>query len=115
MLSLRQSGTDFGKVNMGNEVVCKIVGMRDVLAETSVGYKLQLKNVRHVPDNHLNLISFKPLDIEGYHTYFGGANFKIGKGSLVLEKEEKSTTLYNLLVKLCTKEVNAVENVSIDL
>lgn len=46
-------------------MVCKIVVMRDVLAETSAGYKLQLKNVRHVPDNHLNLISFKPLDIEG--------------------------------------------------
>ncbi|CAJ2654735.1 unnamed protein product [Trifolium pratense] len=107
---------DFGTVKMGNEGVCKIVGMGDVWVETSIGCKLQLKNVRHVPDIRLNVISVKALDIEGYHTYFGGDGIcKITKGSLVVAKEQSPTSLYRMPVKLCQEEVNAVEDVSTDL
>ncbi|CAJ2658330.1 unnamed protein product [Trifolium pratense] len=107
---------DFGTVKMGNEGVCKIVGMGDVWVETSIGCKLQLKNVRHVPDIRLNLISVKVLDIEGYHTYFGGGGIcKITKGSLVVANEQSPTSLYRMPVKLCKEEVNAVEDVSTDL
>ncbi|CAJ2628405.1 unnamed protein product [Trifolium pratense] len=107
---------DFGTVKMGNEGVCKIVGMGDVWVETSIGCKLQLKNVRHVPDIRLNVISVKALDIEGYHTYFGGDGIcKITKGSLVVAKEQSPTSLYRMPVKLCKEEVNAVEDVSTDL
>ncbi|CAJ2642239.1 unnamed protein product [Trifolium pratense] len=107
---------DFGTVKMGNEGVCKIVGMGDVWVETSIGCKLQLKNVRHVPDIRLNLISIKTLDIEGYHTYFGGGGIcKITKGSLVVAKEQSPTSLYRIPVKLCKEEVNTVEDVSTDL
>ncbi|CAJ2642124.1 unnamed protein product [Trifolium pratense] len=73
-------------------------------------------NVRHVPDIRLNLISVKALDIEGYHTYFGGGGIcKITKGSLVVANEQSPTSLYRMPVKLCKEEVNAVEDVSTDL
>ena len=40
---------------------------------------------------------------------------KITKGSLVVAKEKSPTTLYNVHVKLCKEEVNAVEESYSDL
>ena len=40
---------DYGHVWMGNKGASKIVGIRDICLETSIGCKL-LKDVRHVPD-----------------------------------------------------------------
>ncbi|KAG5549866.1 hypothetical protein RHGRI_014986 [Rhododendron griersonianum] len=61
---------DFGCVRMGNEGLSKIVGMGNICLETSVGCKLVLKDVRHVPDIRLNLISTGKLDDEGYNNHF---------------------------------------------
>lgn len=59
--------------------------MGDVWAKNYLGWKLKFKNVRHVPNICLNLISVKPLDIEGYHTYFSsGGICKITKCPLVV-------------------------------
>ena len=55
---------------MRNSGVSKIIGIGDVLLETSIGGKLLLKNVRHVPDIRLNLISIDCLDDEGYCSIF---------------------------------------------
>ena len=57
---------DHGVVKMGNEGACRIVGIGDVCFTTSTGYKLLLKDVRHVPKVCLNLISTDRLDDEGY-------------------------------------------------
>jgi hypothetical protein len=58
---------DFGWVRMGNEAKCKVVGMRDIQLETSIGCKLILKDVRHVLEMRFNFISIRKLDDEGYH------------------------------------------------
>lgn len=63
---------DFGYVRMGNNVKCKIVGMGDVSLETGIGCQLLLKNVRHILDICLNVISMGRLDDEGYENHFGG-------------------------------------------
>ena len=42
---------------MGNDGACKVVEIGDVHLFTSTGYMMVLKNVRHVPDIRLNLIS----------------------------------------------------------
>ena len=42
---------------MGNSGVSKIVGIGDIFLETNIENKLVLKDVRHVLDIHLNLIS----------------------------------------------------------
>ena len=57
---------DFGRVRMGNNSYADIVGIGDVCVETNTGYTLALKNVRHVPDMLLNLISTHILNKEGY-------------------------------------------------
>ena len=62
---------DFGNVRMGNNGTSKIVGIGDICLETSIGSKLILKDVRHVPDIRLNLISIGRLDDEGFAHYFG--------------------------------------------
>ena len=46
---------------MGNSGISKIVGIRDICLETSIGNKLVLKDVRHVLDIRLNLISTRNL------------------------------------------------------
>ena len=53
---------DFGTVKMENSSHSKIVGIGDVCFETNMGCKLTLKNVRHVPDLRLNLMSSFFLD-----------------------------------------------------
>ena len=62
---------DFGRVKMDNKSYADIVGIRDFFVETNTRYTLALKNVRHVPDMRLNLISTHILDKEGYGNYFG--------------------------------------------
>ena len=59
-----QSG-DFGNVKMGNQVSSKIVGIGDITLITNTGCKLILKDVRLVPDMHLNLVSTEKLDDAG--------------------------------------------------
>ena len=50
---------------MGNEGVSQIVGMGDICLKTDIGCKLLLKDVRHISDIRLNVISTEKLDDEG--------------------------------------------------
>ncbi|KAK4415231.1 Retrovirus-related Pol polyprotein from transposon TNT 1-94 [Sesamum alatum] len=62
---------DFGTVKMGNQISTKIVGMGNVILVTNTGCELVLKDVRHVPDIRLNLISAGKLNDAGYVNSFG--------------------------------------------
>jgi transposase InsO family protein len=101
---------DYGVVRMGNEGVSKIVGMGNVCLETSVGCKLVLKDVRHVPDIRLNLISTGKLDDEGYKNHFGDGKWKLIKGSLVVAKGNKTCSLYTMKGKISKEFVNALDD-----
>lgn len=46
--------------------MANVVGIGDVYLEINNDTKLILKNVKHVPDIHLNLISISKLDDEGF-------------------------------------------------
>ena len=74
-----------------------------------VGYELLLKDVRHVADLWLNLLSIGRLDDEGFESKFGGGWLKLIKGSLVAASARKSDTLYKLAAQACSDEVNAAE------
>ena len=109
------SAGDFGDVRMGNSGASKIVGIGDICLET-LGSKLILKDVRHVPDIRLNLISAGKLDDEGFINYFGGSKWKLTKGSLVVARGTKTNTLYVMQAKLYKGEINALRKVAdIDL
>ena len=101
---------------MGNSGVSKIVGIGDVCLETTIGNKLVLKDVRHVPDIRLNLISTGRLDDEGFTNSFGESKWKLTKGSLVVARGKKQNTLYVMEAKLHKGEINAAQrDVSIEL
>ena len=107
---------DFGNVRMGNSGVSKIVGIGDVCLKNSVGNKLELKDVRHVPDIRLNLISTGKLNDEGFTNSFGKSKWKLTKGSLVVARGKKQNTLYVMEAKLHKGEINATQrDVSFEL
>ncbi|KAK4409817.1 hypothetical protein Sango_0054700 [Sesamum angolense] len=54
-----------GSVSMANEKLCDVKGFGDVCLIFESGFKLTLKNVRHVPDLCHNLISCAALEEEG--------------------------------------------------
>lgn len=49
----------------------KIVGMSDISIETNVRYRLVFKDVSHVLDLCLNLISVRKLDEKSYNNHLG--------------------------------------------
>ena len=49
---------------MGNKSYADIVGIGDICVEINTGYTLKLKDVRHILDMRLNLISISVLDKE---------------------------------------------------
>ncbi|CAH9135249.1 unnamed protein product [Cuscuta epithymum] len=100
---------DFGAVKMGNTSFSKIVGIGDVHITTNVGCALVLKDVRHVPDLRLNLISGTALDQQGYLNRFKEGTWKLSKGSLVVARGHICGTLYKTHAKLCHPSLNAVE------
>ena len=101
---------NFGWVRMGNEAKCEIVGIGDVELETSIGCKLVLKDVRHVPEMSFSLISVGKLDDKGYHSRLGNGKWKLTKGALVLAKGKKNNTLHKTEARLVKENVNIIEN-----
>ena len=99
---------DYGYVRMGNDGECKIVGIGNVCLLTSTGCRLMLKDVRHVPDVRLNLISAGRLDDEGYSGGFRNGTWKFCQGSLIVARAQKQNTLYVMHAKLCRDEANIV-------
>ena len=101
---------------MGNNGVSMIVGIEDICLETSIRNKLVLKDVRHISDIRLNLISTCRLDDEGFTNSFGESKWKLTKGSLVVARGKKHNTLYVMESKLHKGEINVAQrDVSIEL
>jgi len=55
-----------------------------------------LKNVSHIPNICLNLISIQELDEDGYHNSFGDGKWKCTKGKIVVEKAKKQNILLDI-------------------
>ncbi|KAK4423648.1 Retrovirus-related Pol polyprotein from transposon TNT 1-94 [Sesamum alatum] len=85
----------FGTVKMGNEDMCQIVGRGDIILSSNVGCQLILKDVKHVPDIRLNLISVGKLDDDGFESHYGNGNWKLTKGNLALARGVKEGSLYH--------------------
>ena len=104
---------DHGVVKMGNESACGIVGIGDVCLTTSTGCKLLLKDVRHVPEVRLNMISAGQLDDEGYNSSIRSGFMKLCKGSLIVARARNIQTVYLMHARICQEEVNvAADNAS---
>ncbi|VFQ72031.1 unnamed protein product [Cuscuta campestris] len=100
----------FGKLKMGNDAVVEVVGIGDVCLVTQMGTKLLLKDVRYAPDVRLNFISVHRLDDEGYENHFGGGQWKLKRGNLVVARGKKESKLYRL-ESVLSHDVNGDVNV----
>ena len=88
------SGGDYERVRMGNESFATIFGIGGIFVVTNVGCTLTLKDVRHVPNMRLNLISTYALDKPGFESYFGNGRWKLTKWSVVYVRENVCCALY---------------------
>ena len=48
-----------------------MVAIGDICLKANTGYKLLFKNVKHIPDIHLSLISTRVIDEMGFESYHG--------------------------------------------
>lgn len=103
---------DFGVVKMGNSSYSKIEGIGDIQIQTSTGCTMVLKEVRHVPDLRLNLISGVALDCQGFTSQFHDGKWKLTKGSLIVARGQVVGNLYRTCVKICSDSLNTIEDKS---
>ena len=85
---------NFGKVYLGDDEACNIVGKGDVQIIQTNGTMLILKDVRHVPSLTRNLISVGQLSACGMVTSFTADSWKMSKGAMVVARGKKEGTLY---------------------
>ena len=85
---------DYGEARMGNNGTSKIIAVGDVRLKSKTGQMLNLKNVRHIPDFRLNLISTGTLDDEGYFSLFGRGQWKLTKDDNVIARGTRDGNLY---------------------
>ena len=76
-LFCRYVAGDYSNVKMGNTSYSKIVRIEDICLKTNVRCTLVLKNVCHVPDLRMNLISKIALDQDGYKNYFTNKKWRL--------------------------------------
>jgi len=69
-LSAYKAG-NLGSIKMSNSSVANIVGLGDICIQTNLGCTVVLKNVRHILNFRLNLVSMSALDKEGYKHQLG--------------------------------------------
>ncbi|KAL0373164.1 UNVERIFIED_CONTAM: Retrovirus-related Pol polyprotein from transposon TNT 1-94 [Sesamum calycinum] len=80
---------NMGCVSMANEKLCDIKGLGDICVPFENGFKLTLKNVRHVPDLCHNLISYTALEEDGLEGRWGKGIMKIMKGDKLDPRSQK--------------------------
>ena len=86
-----------GMVLLGNGVSCKVMGIGTIMVKMFDGVIRKLRNVRHVPDLKMNLISLGTLDSRGYNCTIGNGELLVTRGDLIVLKGKKVGTLYELL------------------
>ena len=68
-----------------------------------------LKEVKHAPDVHFNLVFVQMLDEGGFDSHFGSRKWKLTKGNLVVARGEKSAKLYWTKALVAKDTVNAMD------
>lgn len=81
---------------MGNDKVCKVVGMGFVTLKMEDETKRTLEKVRHILAFKRNFISLGELVIDGYIFKGYGEKLRVSKGSMVCLKGELKNDIYML-------------------
>ena len=97
-------------MKVGSKSISQIAGIGDICIQTSMGCTLALKDVRHILDLRLNMISVHMLDKDGYTHFINSGNWKLTKGSLVVTRGRLYCSLYKTEVKVCGGQLSAVDD-----
>ena len=81
---------------MGNNVVCKTVGIDNICMRMFDGQVRTLTNVRHIPDLRKNLLSLGALKAQECNFSCADGGIKVTKNSMMILKEEWIANLYKL-------------------
>ena len=73
-----------GKVLMGNDIACQMMGIGSVKLRLHDGRVRELTDVRYVPDLKRNLISLGTLDQNGCSIRIDGGILRVLRGSMVV-------------------------------
>ena len=84
--------------------------MGNVCLETSNGTMLILKNVKHIPNICMNLISTSKLDDEGFCNIFRDSQWKLTRGYMVVAKGKKRSSLYLMQARVIDSSINVVDD-----
>ena len=74
---------------------------------------LFLKNVKDIPDIRMNLISTRKLDDEGFCNTFHDSQWKLTRGSMVVVKGKKCSSLCLMQARVIYFSINVVDDDSI--
>ncbi|KAH9649116.1 hypothetical protein KPL70_025868 [Citrus sinensis] len=85
-----------GRVMMGNNVVCKIMGIGNINLKLHDGTIRELKQVRYVPELKRNLISLGMLDQMGYSVRIESGELMIVKDSQTVMKGSRKNGVFIL-------------------
>ena len=85
---------DGGRVMMGNNAVCKIIGMGNVSLELHDGTIWELKEVKHVHDLKRNLIFLRVIDYNGFSIKLESGKLVITNGSKIVMEGIKRNGVY---------------------
>ncbi|KAH9745502.1 hypothetical protein KPL70_004095 [Citrus sinensis] len=87
---------DGGKIMMGNNAVCKVIGIGNVSLRLHDGTIWELREVRYVPDLKRNLISLGLIDQNGFSIKLESGRLLIMKGTKIVMKGSKRNAVYVL-------------------
>ncbi|KAH9650014.1 hypothetical protein KPL70_026198 [Citrus sinensis] len=105
---------DGGKVMMGNNAVCKVIGIRNVCLKLHNGTIREVKQVRHVPDLKRNLISLGMLDQVCYSARLEHGKIEIHNGATLVIKGSRKNGVYVLDGEVVTGESSVSTKVNMD-
>jgi len=82
---------------MGNDAVCKTVGIGNIRMRMFDGHVRTLTNVHHILDLKKNLLSLGALKAQRCKFSSADGDIKVTKGSMTILKGERSTNLYKMI------------------
>ena len=88
---------DGGSVLLGNNTVCKLIGIINIRMRMFDGQTRTLMNVRHFSDLRKDLLSFGDLGAQGCKFLGADGGVKVTKGSMTILKGEQTSSLYKMI------------------
>ncbi|KAM3266294.1 hypothetical protein P3L10_003288 [Capsicum annuum] len=101
---------NFRMLKIENNDEVKVLGIGTSCLESNNDSKLVLNNVKHAPDVRLNLISLGNLDDEGYVNTLDASQWKLTRGSMIVDRGHKFSNLYVFQGSISRGLINLVKN-----